>query len=545
MPRMTGGAAIVRSLVANGVRTVFGLPGLQLDGLFNALHDAGEAIKFIHSRHEQGAAYMAHGFAAASEEVGVYAVVPGPGLLNTTAALSTAYATNQKVFCLTGQIPSAFIGKGMGFLHEIPGQLELLRSQTKWAERIEGAAAAPEIMGEAFRQLHTGRPRPVGVEMAMDVMAAEGEVNPAGAFQPPPFRGAPEPDPDAVEAAARMLGGADHPLIFVGGGAIDAGKEVAAVAEALQAPVVALRTGRGILDARHYLSHTLPAGHRLWPRADVVLTIGTRLHFPQLTWGMDDGLNFVRIEIDPREGDWTAPNTTTLATDSRLALRALLSRLERHNRVRPSREDEMKALKAEMEREFATLEPQMGYLKVLREELPEDGIFVDELTQVGYVGWVAFPVFAPRTYLTTGFQGTLGAGFPMALGAKVANPDKPVLAIAGDGGFLFNVQELATAVRHRIGVVAVVFNDGAYGNVRRMQKEIYGGRVIATDLHNPDFVALAESFGARGVRAETHQALRQAIRQGFQEELPTVIEVPVGEMPSPWDLILKGKARGI
>ena len=544
MPRMTGGAAMVQSLLANGVRTLFGLPGLQMDGLFNALHDAGGAMRVIHSRHEQGAAYMAHGFAAASEEVGVYAVVPGPGLLNTTAALSTAYATNQKVFCLTGQIPSAFIGRGMGFLHEIPGQLELLRSQTKWAERIEGAEAVAEIMGEAFRQLHTGRPRPVGVEMAMDAMTGEGEVNTAAPYRPPPFRGAPEPDPDTVEAAARMLGAAEHPLIFVGGGAIDAGEEVAAVAEALQAPVMAMRTGRGILDARHYLSHTMPAGHRLWPQADVVLTVGTRLHFPQLDWGTDPGLQFVRIEIDPRQGDWCAPNTTTLVTDSRLALRALLPRLERHNRSRPSRQNEMEALKAEMEREFATLGPQMGYLKVLREELPEDGIFVDELTQVGYAGWIAFPVFAPRTYITTGFQGTLGAGFPMALGAKVANPGKPVLTIAGDGGFLFNVQELATAVLHKIGVVTVVFNDGAYGNVRRMQKELYGGRVIASDLHNPDFAALAESFGARGVRAETHQALRQAIRQGFQHDLPTVIEVPVGEMPTPWPLIVRGRARG-
>ena len=183
-------------------------------------------------------------------------------------------------------------------------------------------------------------------------------------------------------------------------------------------------------------------------------------------------------------------------------------------------------------------------VKVLREELPEDGIFVDELTQVGYVGWFAFPVYSPRTYITSGFQGTLGAGFPMALGAKVANPDKPVLAIAGDGGFLFNVQELATAVQHRIGVVTVVFNDGAFGNVRRMQKDLYGGRVIATGLHNPDFVALADSFGARGIRAESHQALRQAIRQGFQQDLPTVIEVPVDEMPSPWHLILRGRARG-
>ena len=273
MPRMTGAEAIVKSMIAHGVDTVFTLPGVQLDPLFNAFFDAGPALRVIHSRHEQGAGYMAWGYAAATGGVGTYAVVPGPGLLNTSAALSTAYATNAKVLCVTGQIPSGFIGRGVGLLHEIPDQLAVLRGLTKWAERIESPREAPPAMAEAFRQLHTGRPRPVGVEMAMDVMAREEEVELLPAEN---SFGRPAVDPDAIVEAAKLLGRAKAPMIFAGGGAMDASREIAALAEALEAPVVAGLGGRGILSSRHHLSHTMPAGHRLWAKTDVVLAVGAR-----------------------------------------------------------------------------------------------------------------------------------------------------------------------------------------------------------------------------------------------------------------------------
>ena len=544
--QLTGAQALVESLIAHRVGTLFALPGLQLDHLFNALHDAGDAIGVIHTRHEQGAGYMAYGFAMATGGVGAYAVVPGPGVLNTTAALSTAYAANARVLCLTGQIPSSTIGRGLGMLHEIPDQLGVLRSLTKWAERIPGPEAVPELMGEAFRQLYAGRPRPVALEMAMDVMASTVEVKPGTATVHSASTPAEqEIDPENLARAGRILGEAEHPLIFVGGGAQEAGAEVAALAETLQAPVIAMRTGRGVLDARNPLSHTMPAGNRLWAQADAVLAVGTRLHYPQLAWGLDDRLRIVRVDIDPAEPARIKPPASTLVGDSGAVLRALLPQVERHNRSRPDATDAMKALKAEIARELGALEPQMSYLKVLREELPEDGIFVDELTQVGYVGWLAFPVYAPRTYITSGYQGTLGAGFAIALGVKLARPDKPVLAISGDGGFLFNAQELATAVQNRIAVVTVVFNDSAFGNVKRMQSQLYGNRLIATNLHNPDFAALAETFGAQGLRADGPEALRAAIRRGFAHDGPTVIEVPVGDMPSPWHMIHLPQVRGV
>jgi acetolactate synthase-1/2/3 large subunit len=541
MSSMTGGAAIVQSLQAHGIHTLFGLPGVQMDGFFNAAFDAGAELRVIASRHEQGAAYMALGYAAATGGVGAYAVVPGPGFLNTTAALSTAYAANARVLCVAGQIPSRQIGRGVGLLHEIPDQLAVMRSLTKWATRLETPESVPAAMAEAFRQMHTGRPRPVGVEMAMDVMAREGEVTPLPAEPDYPR---PPVDPDAVERAARLLGNAASPLIFVGGGAMDAGEQVAALAETLQAPVIAARMGRGVLDNRHYLSHTMPMGHRLWAAADVVLGIGTRLQVPQMSWGLDDALKVIRIDIDPEEPARIAAPAVTLAADSRDALNALLPALEKHNRKRPSREAELNALKREVQASYAVLEPQLSFLRVIRESLPEEGIYVDELTQVGYVGRFALPVYRPRTFIASAYQGTLGWGMATAIGVKAARPDTPVLAIAGDGGLMFTLPELAVAVQHKLQVVMLVFNDGAYGNVKRMQKELYDHRVIASDLRNPDFVRVAEAFGAQGLRAEGPEELGAAIRRGFDTPGPTLIEIPVGEMPDPWPHAYPPRLRG-
>lgn len=541
MPKLTGGEAIVKSLLVHGVETIFGLPGVQNDWFYNALYDEGGKIRIIHTRHEQGAAYMALGYAQSSGKVGVYNVVPGPGLLNTLAALATAYATNDKVLCLTGQIVSTSIGKGYGLLHEIPDQLGILRSLTKWAERINAPAEAPALVAEAFRQLHSGRPRPVGLEAAPDVLAAKAEVElipPVPPLPPPPV------DLDAIDEAARLLAAAKQPLIFVGSGAIDAAEAVRELAELLQAPVVSARNGHGILSSRHPLSLRMPAAHTLWPTVDVVLAVGSRVQVPLQNWGYDDRLKVIRIDIDPTEQTRIAKPAIGIVARSQEAVPALVAAMSKYAGGRASREEELEALKAEIDERSAYLEPQMSYLKAIRAELPDDGFFVEEMTQVGYISRFALPVYHPRTFITCSYQGTLGWGFATALGVKVANPDKAVISINGDGGFLFTAQELATAVQHKINTVSLVFNDGAYGNVKRMQQQNYEGRVIASELHNPDFVKLAESFGAQGLRAHTPDDLRQAIRHGLESDLPTVIEIPVGEMPSPWSISMLPRVRG-
>lgn len=527
---MTGGQALVEMLRRHRIDVVFALPGVQNDALFNALFDAGDAIRVIHPRHEQAAAYMAGGYAKSTGRVGAFAVVPGPGLLNTTAALATAYATNARVLCISGQIPSGQIGRGWGMLHEIPDQLGILRRLTKWAARIEHPAQIPALVNEAFCQLHTGRPRPVALEIPTDVLSAEADVT---LQEAPHAYPAAAPDRDAIDRAAALLGRAERPLIMVGSGVDDAGTELLTVAEVLQAPVVSATHGRGVVSDRHYLGLHGPGGHRLWADADAVLAVGTRLQRPLAAWGIDDGLKLIRIDIDPEEVDRIHAPTIGIVADARLALAALRETLPAYNRPRARREAELLALKAEFDRAFARLQPQYDFLRVLRAELPEDGILVDEMTQVAYAARYAFPVYRARTLITPGYQGTLGYGYATALGVKVAHPQRAVLSISGDGGFMFTAAELATAVLHGLGVVAVVFNDNAYGNVLRMQKDLYGGRVIATRLHNPDFVQLAESFGVAATRAEGAAQLAGALRTALARPGPALIEVPVGEMAEP------------
>jgi len=542
MTRMTGGKALVEMLRRHAVDTIFALPGVQNDALFVAFYDAGEALRVIHTRHEQGAAYMAYGYARASGTIGAYAVVPGPGLLNTTAALATAYATNAPVLCISGQIPADLIGRGFGLLHEIPDQLGILQTLTKWAARINHPTETGKLVNEAFRQLRDGRPRPAALEMPLDVMALETELTLPAAGEPPALT---MPDPELIDKAAALVAKAKKPLIFVGGGAVSAAGEVLAIAEMLQAPVVSYTGGKGIVSDRHYLAQSAYAGHDLWREADVVLAVGTRLNQPQVRWGVDADLRLIRIDIDPREITRIQKPALGIVADAKPALAALNQSLGRRNPSRASRKDELEALKSRSLARLAdSLGPQCAYLEAIRAELPDEGIYVEDLTQVGYVGRVAFPVYHPRTYIHSGYQGTLGFSFATALGAKVGRPDRPVVSISGDGGFMYNVQELSTAAKHGIDVVAIVFADGAYGNVRRMQKEDYGNRLIGVDLHNPNFPKMAESFGLAGVRTTTPDGLRRELAAALKRRGTTLIEVAVGEMPDPWKHLVLPRVRG-
>src|SRR3954468_465541 len=540
MPLMSGGDAVVRTVLGHGVSSIYCLPGVQSDHLFNAMFDAGDALRVVHTRHEQGAAYMALGAALATGNPAVYSVVPGPGFLNSSAALATAYSTGARVLALIGQIPSRAIGKGHGLLHEIPDQIGILRTLTKWAERVERPQDAPQLVGQAFAQLHSGRPRPVGIEVPPDILGAKAEVDLLAPLPPTPNTPL---DEDAIERAAALLGKAECPVIFVGGGALEAADEVRALAERLSAPVVAYRRGKGILDERHPLSHVLPGGHALWAKADVVLAVGTRLQIPINAWGTDDKLKIIKLDIDPAEIDRLRKPEIGLVGDSAPVLRRLTEHLA-HIPPRPDRVAHSRALKERIAAELAVLAPQVAYLRAIRDVLPDDGILVDELTQVGYAARSAYETRKGRTFISSGYQGTLGWGVATALGAKHALGDVPVVALSGDGGFMFNVQELSTAVRHRIPVVMIVFNDGAYGNVRNMQKTLHGNRLIGTDLANPDFVRLAESFGIAGRRVTDPEGLRRALERSLAANEPALIEVPVGDMPSPWPFIDLPKVRG-
>ena len=541
MTRTTTAEATAAALLAHGLDTFYALPGIHNDHLFDALFKVQDRIRVVHPRHEQGAAYMALGAALATNRPQAYAVVPGPGLLNTGAALLTAYSLNAPVLALIGTIPQADLGRGLGHLHEIRDQTGILSRLVDHCARIRTPAEAPGLVAAAMQALFTGRPGPAALECAMDVWGRSGPA-PAPSVAAPV---APPLDEDAILAAAKKLGAARRPLIVCGGGAQGASAEVTALAHMLQAPVMGYRRGRGVLDSRDPLSVTLPMGHALWREADAVLAIGTHLLYPMTHWGIDDDIAVIRVDADPEEPERLRKPAVALVGDAQPILARLLDVLPGHNSVRPSRSAEMQTFQAEWAAKFARLAPQKAILEAIRAELPEDGIFVDEVTQIGFGARLMLPVHKPRTFLSPGYQDNLGWGFATALGAQDARRDVPVLSISGDGGFMFTANELATAVRHRIPLVTVVFSDGAFGNVRRIQEEHYGNRLIASDLANPDFVKFADSFGAGAERVRTPDELRAALRRGFaRRDGPTLIEMPVGTMPSPWEFILMPKVRG-
>lgn len=531
---MTGGDALVASLIANGIDTVFALPGVQLDAAFDALHAERERIRVIHTRHEQGAAYMADGYARSTGKVGTCLVVPGPGLLNATAALSTAYACNSPVLCVTGQIQSEFIEFGRGLLHEIPNQLGMIRSVTKHAERAMTPESIPGVVDRALTELWRGRVRPVEIEIPPDTLFAAAEVESAAPAERPERR---RGDDEALDRAARLLTGAARPLIWSGGGVLGCGAwdELRRLAHALQAPVVMTSNGKGALSDRDPLAQNAIGGMELLASADVVFAVGTRFVDPATAhWGLGPNRTVIQMDIDPTEIGRNYPVTVGIEADAKAGLAALAELVERPGKARPSRAAELTELKERTAARVAAIGPQADYALAIRAALPDDGILVSEMTQVGYWSHLGFPVYEPRTYITPGYQGTLGYGFPTALGVKVAHPDRAVVSINGDGGFGFCLNELATMRQHGIAAVVVVFSDDAYGNVRRGQYEQFGGRTIASDLVNPDYLTLAAAFGVAGRTAATPAALQTAIEESLRVNEPTLIAVPIGPVPNPW-----------
>src|SRR5260370_132348 len=350
------------------------------------------------------------------------------------------------------------IGRKVGLLKELTDQVGIRRGLTKWADRMHAPAEAPGLINEAFRRLLSGRRRPVGLECAMDTWTRKAPVELIGT----PAKADPCPvDEDAVERAARLVGGAHRPLIGVGGGAQDGGAQGRGMAEMLEAPVLTGRMGQGVLDGRHKLSVTMPAGYRLWGEADVVLAVGTRLQPQQQNWGMDDALKIIRIDVDSEELDRQRRPEIGIVGDATATLRVLAARLGKHNTKRNGRAAEVAETKA-------------AAMKIVRDK-----------------------------------------------------PDTPVVSISGDGGFLFTAMEMATAAQHGIGVVAVVFSDGAYGNVKRIQQQAFNNRTIASDLRNPDFVKLGESFGIASERVKSPEELRAAISRGIAKGGPMLIDSPV------------------
>jgi acetolactate synthase I/II/III large subunit len=531
MARMTGGEALVQSLYREGVRVIFGLPGVQLYGVMAALRDEPR-IRFIATRHEQATSFMADGYARAGGEgdFGTAFVVPGPGLLNAASGLSTAYSASSPVLMIAGQIPKGSIGKNIGLLHEVNDQLDAIAPITKWRQRILEIADIPAAVREAVRQLKTGRPRPVEIELSPETMEDEGEAELLPASE---FHRAAAPSRD-IDRTAEVLLAAKNPVIYAGGGVHLSGANaaLAAVAEYLQAGVIASPEGKGAVSD----ASDLALGAAFWREsplygylhaADVVLAVGSRLALVTFKKGQ----RIIHLDVDPEEIGRNHPNTTGLVGDAKATLEVLLERLRAAGPPRASLKAEREALRAQVAT-IATQEPQTSILKALRAGTPEDAIFIAGMTQVGYYSRPVWPVYHPRTYLSSSYSGNLGFEYPVALGAKVAQPERAVVSVSGDGGFLYNAQEMSTAMSYKINVVHVVFNDNAYGNVARDLDEAWGGH-YGSMLHNPDFMKLADAFGVHGIRAKDPLEVGRLVADAVQMDRPVLIEVPVGRMPRP------------
>ena len=535
MAIMNGAEALIRSLAQEGVEVVFGLPGVQVMDVLDALHKHQE-IRWITVRHEQTAVFMALGYARTTGKEGVALVVPGPGALNATAALGTAYAASVPVLLISGQAESYNLGQNQGALHEVNDQLDVFRPLTKWCHRVSEIEAIPEAVQQAIFHLRVGRPRPVELEIPADFLSSSAEMilletklAPSGV-----------PDPNQIKEAARLLADANRPLIWAGGGVInsDASQELTRLAEQLNTPVITTNEGKGGINETHPLAlgdaifGTNPALFQ----ADVILVIGNRLSPRRNTYSVQPNQRIIQIDIDADEVGRNQPVQVGIVADARLAIDMLLNELPETTKSqwRVNELDEMKARVRTKLEEGAPL--QLSIIQTIRDEL-KGGILVPGVTNIGHWCQWAYPVLTPRTYITPSYFGTLGYAFPTALGAKIGNPNKPVVVICGDGGFLYAAAELATAVQEGINVVVLVFNDGAYGACLRIQQRRFNDRILGTYLRSPDFVRLAGSFGASGIKLGHVNELREALRSALVENQPVLIEAPVPNMALPWEVL--------
>ena len=532
MAPLTIADALVKSLIINGCNTVFGVPGIQLYDLMDAFYRESDQIKFISTRHEQGAGYMANGYAHVSGHMGTLVVVPGPGLMNASAAIGTAYSSSNPVFVISGQIPKSLIGRDTGALHEVNGQIKMIEPITKLTRLIDNPLNAVNDIEEGFQKIFNGRKRPVEIEIPTDMFSSvidEGitlkRMDSNQTF-----------NYEENSEMLQMIIDAKRPLLWVGKGNALTSQLVTKLSELINAPVFVSGSGKGMIADDHPLSlgvplTTCPEIDTLISKSDLVIAIDTRIPENQL-----DIVKSI-VEIVPDEANLyyrDMINQYSMIGNVNIVLTKLLEEIKDTPLNSIYSNDEIASVKEAIKLRISHIEPQMSFVRAIRSASPKETILIEGVNQIGYACRMGYPVYSHDGYITSSYFGNLGFAYPTALGAKVAAPDRPVVCISGDGGFLFNSQEMATAMQYGIHVVVVVFNDNAYGNVYRDQLNKYDGRVIASQLQNPDFVQLAKSYGMDAVRINEPNELEIELSKAIDRNRSCLIEVSVGMMPSPW-----------
>lgn len=525
MPRMTGGRAIAEALKVEGIEHVFGIVGTHNCPLFDGVY-AEPSIQAVTVRHEQGAAMMAAGYARASGKIAACFVVPGPGLTNALTGMGMAYSESTPMLVFGGQNALPQLEREGGHFHELANSLGVAASVSGYVSRLATPVDAPKVVREAMRAMRCKRPRPAYIEVPLDVQLGEAEVNVA----PREMFSRPAGDPAAIALAATALRSAKRPFIYAGGGieSAEATEALARVAERLGAPVVTSVFGRGAISDRHPLAlgdgwGRLDLYDDLLAQADLVLVVGTRIDVvSDVNVGARFPARIVQIDIDPLMVGHRRPVEVGIVGDARHVLEAIGDELSGN----PACWFDVAGFRArKRERMVGRAGPVLPIIEDLRAALPDETIVVDDLTVVGYWMPLLFDTYHPRTLIHPGTYGTLGYALPASIGARFACPDKPVVSISGDGGFMFSVQDLATAVQAKQDLVALVFNDHAYGSIRVYQDRMFGGRHIGDDLVNPDFVKLGEAFGAKSVRVEAKD-VGSAVRRAIDAGGVWLIEVP-------------------
>jgi len=538
MSQMSGAEALVALLVRDGVEVVFGLPGVQITDAVDAIY-RDKHIRWISTRHEQTAAYMAYGYALSTGKIGVAMVLPGPGALNTAAAIGTAYAASAPVLLISGQIESHHMGFHRGVLHELDAQADIFRYLTKYCGRAQQAEDIPLILSQALRQLKTGRPRPAEIEVPYDLWSKPGEMTFPGTEKLPLI----EPQHEDILKAADLLKNARRPVILAGRGAVKAGvaKEITRLAEKLKAPVVMTPEGQGLVPRQHpfYAGNFTLWLNPFFKEADAILVVGSRLRASGNT-RLDLGLEQKVIQVDCDAGELGRNHRTDLgiSADAGLTLNAILDTLS-GNSSSTWQAAEVARLHTSLKQRLEKAAPlQMSIINSIHQAIGDDGIIIPDVTNLGYWSDIAYPVSKTYSYVDSSYFATLGFAFPTSLGVKIGNPDKPVVAICGDGGFPYASAELATAVQEKINVIVLLFSDNAYGTVTGIQRRQFGGRYIGNRLHNPDYVKFADAFGAGGVRLSSHEKLGEQLSLAVKADRPVIIEVPVPQLETPWDTLI-------
>ncbi len=529
--RLRGGEAVVRTLERLGVEVVFGIPGVHTLAIYDALY--ASSIRHVLARHEQGAGFMADGYARVSGKPGVAIVITGPGVTNIATAVGEAFADSSPVVVIASNVELQWQGRMLGHLHDCKDQLGIMRALTKWAERARRVEEVPATIREALALAVTGRPRPTHVEVPLDVLHGCGEVDLSTVEPLQPIR--PQPSTAAIELAVAAIEASERVVIYCGGGAVTSGAKEAIVqlAERLGAAVLTSIQGKGAIPEDHprCLGTLWAPGNaidRILRTADLAIVFGSKL-------GAQDTENGalplperrIRVDIDAQEVLRSYPPVLPIVADVAETARAVVEALRSRGLSRTGwTVEELAECKrsAAAEAWGASHAP---WLHALRAALPRDGVLVNDMTMMAYVGNRHYPVYEPRTYLFPTGYGTLGFALPAAIGAKIARPDRAVVALVGDGGFQFTMQELATAVQFGVAVPIVLFNDSTYTAVKDEQARSFGGRFIAVDLVNPDFQRLASAYGVPAVRAQSPDQLTEAVQGALQRSGPTLIEVPI------------------